>query len=86
MKYNLLVLAPVQSLQPARRQSVLAPRPLGKDLSTLHSHHDLERDLMTRGHKMMTERGREQWLRGKGGKQEVGPGAAMQFRAGEKQC
>lgn len=33
---------------------------------------------MTRSLKMMTQRDREQWLRGKGGRQEAGPVIALQ--------
>lgn len=47
-----------------------------QDQSTRHSPHGLEQDPMTSGYKMMTETGREQWFRGKEGKQEAGPGTA----------
>lgn len=55
-----------------------------QDQSTHHSHHGLERDPMTSGYKMMTERGRNHGP-GEGGEQESAPRTAMQFRRGEKQ-
>lgn len=55
-----------------------------QDQSTHHSHHGLERDPITSGYKMMTERGRNHGP-GEGGEQELAPRTAMQFRRGEKQ-